>query len=149
MVKRLAQHIKIVHNKEELVHKCQVCSKVNAIKNMKDIILPSFMNANCQSLFSFTEVSFCQSSCRSHASTHGREAVRMWPVPWGDRTPFEMMHQYQYINIISNVVHLVLLQTFGRGSYLKVHVSTVHLKQKRFKCDECQMVSNLNELNQL
>ena len=51
MVTRLAQHIKMVHNKEELAHKCQVCSIVNAIKNMKDIILPSFMNADSHPYF--------------------------------------------------------------------------------------------------
>ena len=30
-VKRLADHIKMMHNKEELPHECQVCTKVFAI----------------------------------------------------------------------------------------------------------------------
>ena len=31
MVKCLAEHIKVVHKKEELSHECQVCTKVSFI----------------------------------------------------------------------------------------------------------------------
>ena len=44
-------------------------------------------------------------------------------------------------NINFNVEHLVLLQTFKQRAYLKVHVTTFHGQEKRFKCNECPLVN--------
>ena len=51
------------------------------------------------------------------------------------------MRQYHlYVNSI--VYYLVLLQKFGQGGDLKRQVDAVHLKEKRFKSDECQVVND-------
>jgi len=47
------------------------------------------------------------------------------------------MHQ----NINSNVEHLLLLQKFKQRANLKVHVTTFHGQEKRFKCNECPLVN--------
>ena len=82
MVKCLAEHIKVVNKKEELSHECQECSKVcnqlnqtHFILSSLTIVIPSFI---------FIEIYLGQWIDQAHASAHGREAVRMWPVLWGN-----------------------------------------------------------------
>ena len=103
-------------------------------------MLSSF-DVNCHPYFIYTEISFSQSSSRSHASAHGRETVRMWSVQSGKISPFQVMHQCLHNNRNSNVEYLVMFQTFVQESNLKRHVSTVHGHQEKpFKCDECSMI---------